>query len=299
MVSRAVDALGLPSSVRVALGLGDSWGEATVWYSTSQAATSIDDAKTAPPSFALADMNDDELADLVIVSGQLLTVMYSNGSAYSSTGALQRFSASASPASETTINRHRRQLASNAQAEGPGQMAVSNQDTNRTLRRHPALLSERQRAVQGGFLSGQAHPDVPDVCKAAAHASWPHAAPECQTTEETAEDDGIMSRKRSLQATSVPAAVNTLPDSLLDCWLHPYGLPLLQNAPGQQLLFVCASGEAWLAGWSSGDIPIPTTITHTCNMFTGSAYRGCAPPQVSSRALTYMHLMGGCKALRV
>lgn len=77
MISRTHGDLGLPTQVTVAEGRGDSWGAPRMWYA-SAAATNI----SGSCIYALADLNDDELSDLVVINGLDVLVAYSSGSAF-------------------------------------------------------------------------------------------------------------------------------------------------------------------------------------------------------------------------
>lgn len=82
MLTKACTSIGIPASIRVALGQGDSWGADRLWYSAPAAAVN-----SSTSVYMLADMNDDELADVVVLdptgTGVDVYVIYSNGTAFS------------------------------------------------------------------------------------------------------------------------------------------------------------------------------------------------------------------------
>lgn len=111
MISRKRTNIGLPSSVTVSRGQGEGWETPSSWYT----ATDIGDGTARPASsmFAMADLNDDEMADLVTVTTDLdVLVLYSDGTRF----------VTAAPAAAQAVG-HRRSLvewepadAANAQA---------------------------------------------------------------------------------------------------------------------------------------------------------------------------------------
>lgn len=273
-MSRSVDASGLPSQVSVSLGRGDGWAQPARWY-TSSAPVNTSLPSSRESSFALADLNDDEMADLVVISGVTVYALYSSGNAFTSTlartaarslravAALDPANPEAGAQAEAQSTRKRRRLHAAEAAEADvadsadeavrlRQLLQASTGAGSLATYLPSMLSMRQAAQQSAAQVAKSLPGVfltrPDSCDAAWGAAWPNAAPECATSSSSdpspSSSDDFPAVRAPRPAASSPLAVSlgSLPSTLLDCWMHPTGIPLLHNAEGQQLLFVCPTG---------------------------------------------------------
>lgn len=278
MISRERTSLGLPTHVRVAKGRGDSWDAGTCWYSAVSSGSNA-----VRSTYAMADMNDDEMADLVVVTSNLdVYVIYSSGSAFvPPTSSRRRSLLAAASNNEGQIDPFTLRAARSKSAallEGVGAAA-----SGRTLLdaaggasiadgSGPTQLSINQQRLgaESGVLAHAtfAH-NYHRACTAElALVHWPEVAPECEDNfnPEVLEEDvaprapfrrmlrnanttrathrSLAERRELQQATAAAGAywLGTLPDYMAECTLHPNGLPLLQNVPGQQLIFSCRTG---------------------------------------------------------
>lgn len=258
--------IGLPSFITVALGRGDGWSNPKEWYKATGSANA-----TGSPIYVLADMNDDEMADVVVINdngnGLNAFVFFSTGTSYS-------LASTEDVTKSLPKSGVRRRHLLQASASAPLGSGASAQVAGSL----PELLSQRQRETtifadpSDGRVSFASYPGAKPACTAAVVLkAWPHTAPEClEDASLEAGADGDFSAdadgqeeadahahrrrvleeqvqtRRMLQSASASAGsfwLGTLPDHVLDCSVMPLGYSLVQNLPGQQIVFACTSGK--------------------------------------------------------
>lgn len=277
LITDDLDAEGLPMNVSVARGLGDGWGPPQVWFKSqfNTSTYSPDSSNPVSTTYLLADINDDSKADLILVLGQSIYALYSSGTGFapqyvpvaasnlSSTNGRRSLKANANADSASVaglpggLTAFRRKLlkvldarlSMPAAASAPGMLAaLADTAGTHTPVEHGGQdnalawpMSVRQRAA-GRWLQDRAQLNAvtsgwPQLFEARADAATAHAP------------DGASRRLQQLSGNPVPgmniALLGTMAANVTDtialCSWHSYGVSLLAEVPGDQLLLACPS----------------------------------------------------------
>lgn len=280
LVSLFLDASGLPLTISVALGRGDAWDQsAPVWYQSPATSPHSGPGLSATPTYLLADINDDLMKDLVVVQGDLVYTLLSSGSSFVPQLVAPGTNATVAPVVGPQAVGAGRRLHQEHDELGP---ELSGGEGSRPGREAKAEggrggLSRRRRAALQALRNGASPIHKDDDAVSATSADGPSVAsgpqlPSMFSARQLVASKRLLAHTRSLASASqsppllqpqqwadaqqdagrrrlqsggAPLALLAVlaPGIRTQCAWYSYGVQLVLNAPGDQLLLACPDGE--------------------------------------------------------